>query len=459
MTLLKRFTAWDIGLNQWTKRRHPRRIHPTQQLFRTFSLQLLLSYLGAMTVVMGLSAMAVYQVFYTSLLQELDVHLVTIAEAAKHNLSAVPSGGGDRKQPAIIDQDADLDLPWQDLQKTTDTVEWFDARGKRLSVAGRKIPLKAFTPQLQPVQQGNLRALTLPVAAQGQTPQGYVRVSMDTHEVEEDLDRLRLGLGIGGAVAIALMGVTGGVLTRRSLRPIERSMEKLQQFTADASHELRSPITAIKTAVAVMQTHPERVHTADVRKLKMMAQATAHMTDLMEDLLLLARADDDALRGADRTHPVPLHNLLEDLVELLLPKVEAAGLQLQMDPLTPLWAEGNGSQLSRVFLNLLENAILYTPRGGSIALALTQANSTALIALRDTGIGIDAAHLPHIFDRFWRADPSRSRQTGGTGLGLAIAQAIVTAHHGKLTVTSQLGVGSCFQVELPSLNEMPEYIS
>lgn len=453
MMLSKRFMAWGIDLNQWTKRRHPRHIHPTQPLFRALSLKLLLSYLGAMTVVMGLSAAAVYQVFYASLLQALDVHLATIAEAAKHNLSAVPhsAGGGDRTQPAVIDQDADLDLPWQDLQKTTETVEWFDAAGKRLSVAGRKIPFQAFTPQFQTLQQENLRSLTLPVVVQGQVPQGYVRVSMDTHDVEEDLDRLRLGLGIGGAVAIGLMGVTGGWLARRSLRPIERSMEKLQQFTADASHELRSPITAIKTAVEVMQTHPERVHAADVRKLRMMAQATAHMTDLMEDLLLLARADEDALQGADRTHPVPLHDLLEDLVELLLPKAEAAGLTLQVDPLMPLWTKGSGSQLSRVFLNLLDNAILYTPRGGRITLVLTQVNAIALITLCDTGIGIDAAHLPHIFDRFWRADPSRSRQTGGTGLGLAIAQAIVIAHGGKLTVKSQLGVGSCAQVELPSV--------
>ncbi len=453
MMLSKRFMAWGIGLNQWTRRKHPRRIHPTQQLFRALSLRLLLSYLGAMTVVMGLSAAAVYQVFSYSLLQALDVHLATIAEAAKHNLSAVPhsAGGGDRIQPAVIDQDADLDLPWQDLQKTTETVEWFDAAGKRLSVAGRKIPFKAFTPQFQPLQQENLRSLTLPVVVQGQAPQGYVRVSMDTHDVEEDLDRLRLGLGIGGAVAIGLMGVTGGCLTRRSLCPIERSMDKLQQFTADASHELRSPITAIKTAVEVMQTHPERIHRADVKKLRMMAQATQHITDLMEDLLLLARADDDALQGIERTQSVPLHDLLEDLVELLQTKIETAGLALEMQMLTPIWAEGNLSQLSRVFLNLLDNAILYTPSGGSISLSLTQAPAIALITIRDTGIGIDAAHLPHIFDRFWRADPSRSRQTGGTGLGLAIAQAIVIAHGGKLTVKSQLGVGSCVQVELPSI--------
>lgn len=104
-----------------------------------------------------------------------------------------------------------------------------------------------------------------------------------------------------------------------------------------------------------------------------------------------------------------------------------------------------------MFLNLLENAIAYTPKGGKIDLALRQVNAIALVTIRDTGLGIDSAQIPYIFDRFWRVDQSRSRQTGGTGLGLAIAQSIIQSHRGRITVKSQLGVGSCFQVELPRL--------
>jgi signal transduction histidine kinase len=428
-------------------------MHPTQGLFRRLRLKLLLSYLGAMTVVLGLSAGAVYQFFASSLFQELDIHLATIAEAAKHNFSAIPHGraAADRKLPVAIDQDADLDLPWQDLQPTADTVEWFNAAGKRLSVAGRKIPLRAFTPQPQTLQQGNLRSLTLPVTTDKQVLQGYVRVSRGTDEIQEDLHRLLAGLGLGGAVAVALIGITGGWLTRRSLSPIEQSMEKLQQFTADASHELRSPITAIRTAAEVMQSHPERIHAADIGKLRVIGEATQYMTYLTEDLLLLARTE-ERLPLSVGQHLVPLHEQLEDLVGLFQPKLEEAGLHLRIGPFSPVWIEGHATQLSRVFLNLLENAIAYTPEGGSIDLALTQTPAIALVTIRDTGMGIDSAQLPYIFNRFWRADPSRSRKTGGTGLGLAIAQSIVRSHRGRITVNSQLGAGSCFQVELPRLH-------
>lgn len=429
-------------------------MHPTQGLFRRLRLKLLLSYMGAMTVVLGLSAGAVYQFFSHSLFQELDIHLATIAEAAKHNLSEIPHSpavAAARKLPVAIDRDADLDLPWQDLQTTADTVEWFDATGKRLSVAGHKMPLRTFTPQLQILQQGNIRSLTLPVATKKQALQGYVRVSRGTEEVETDLQRLLEGLGLGGTVALALIGITGGWLTRRSLSPIEQSMEKLQQFTADASHELRSPITAIRTAVEVMQSHPERIHAADIGKFKVMGQATQYMTHLTEDLLLLARAEEHLPLSAGQ-HLVPLHEQLEDLVELVQPKLEEAGLHLRIEPFSQSWVKGDGTQLSRVFLNLLENAIAYTPEGGSIELSLTQTPAIALVTVRDTGMGIDSAQLPYIFDRFWRADRSRSRKTGGTGLGLAIAQSIVNAHRGRITVKSELGIGSCFQVELPRLN-------
>jgi signal transduction histidine kinase len=200
--------------------------------------------------------------------------------------------------------------------------------------------------------------------------------------------------------------------------------------------------------VEVMQSHPERVHSADVKKLRVIAQATQHMTSLMNDLLLLARAD-QAIPSETKTL-VPLHELLEELEEGFQPKAVLAGLHLQVEPLSPTWVRGNAVQLSRVFLNLLENAIKYTPSGGSICLSMIQKEAIALITVSDTGIGIDPAHLPQVFDRFWQADSSRSRKAGGTGLGLAIAQVIIEAHNGKITAKSQLGVGTCFQVELPS---------
>jgi signal transduction histidine kinase len=450
MMLLRRSMAWGIGLNPWSKHRKElqlRRSHVSP--LRALSLKLLLSYLSAMVAVLGLSASVVYQFFAYSLAEELDLHLLTVAQAARHNFASVQRNPAATKlkQPVAIDQDGDLDLPWQDLDKSKDTVEWFDRAGKRLSVAGHSMPQQPFMYQSRPVQQRDIRSLT--ISAGNQYPEGYVRVSTNIHETEEDLHRLLLGLGIGGTVAVALVGVSGWWLTQRSLQPIEHNIEKLQQFTADAAHELRSPITAIKTAVEVIQSHPERVHSADVRKLTIMDQAAQHMTDLINDLLLLASADNDTIQRTESSTLIPLHKLLADLAEASQLKATSHGLKFHTD-LHEGWVLGNTVQLRRVFLNLLDNAIKYTSYGGTIHLSLSQSNEMVFVSVTDTGVGIQPEQLPKVFDRFWRAEQSRSRAAGGTGLGLAIAQAIVNAHHGKITVKSELGSGSCFRVELPS---------
>ncbi|MFB8788464.1 MAG: HAMP domain-containing sensor histidine kinase [Potamolinea sp.] len=451
MTLSKRFMAWATASNPLFKTYQN---SPAKSPFHALSVKLLMSYLGAMVAVMGLSTIAVYKFFAYSLSQELDAQLTMIAQAARHNLPAIQKDrtAVARKLPSEIDQDGDLDLPWQDLHQSQQMVEWFDATGSPLARAGNSLPERPFIPQFQPLQQDRIRSLTIAIPGeQNPSPQGYVRVSIPTQQIEDELHRLLIGLGIGGAIAVFSISTTGWWLTRRSLFPIEKSVEKLQQFTADASHELRSPLTAIKTAVEVMQSHPERVHPSDLKKLMVMAQATQQMSHLIEDLLLLARADNQVRDNGKAHLRVPVHEIIEDLVELFSDRAHAAGIHLQIESLCESWVQGDAAQLRRVCLNLLDNAIKYTSQKGSVHVALTQKGAIAVFSVRDTGVGIAAEHLPRVFDRFWRADQSRSRQVGGTGLGLAIAQAIVAAHHGKITVKSQLGVGSCFQIELPRI--------
>jgi signal transduction histidine kinase len=455
MTLLKQSMDWGIGLNPWSRNKERQRRRSHSSLLQALSLKLLLSYMGAMVAVLGLSAIVVYQFFAYSLAQKVDLHLLTVAQAARHNFAAIQRNpaAAKQQQPTAIDQDGDLDLPWQDLDQSKDTVEWFDHAGQRLSIAGHSMPQQPFINQSQPRQQGYVRSLVVG-AGKNQPPEGYVRVSTNTRDMQEDLDRLLLGLGIGGTVAVTLVGVSGWWLTQRSLQHIERSIEKLQQFTADASHELRSPITAIRTAVEVMQSHPERVHSADVKKLAIMNQATQHMTYLIEDLLLLASADNETIQRTESLTLIPLHDLLANVVEESQLKATSHGLAFHTELLSKGWVLGNTIQLRRVFLNLLDNAIKYTPSGGTISLLLNQLDEAIFVSVSDTGIGIHQEQLPKVFDRFWQAEQSRSRQAGGTGLGLAIAQAIIKAHHGKITVKSQLGSGSCFRVELPSRGQI-----
>jgi signal transduction histidine kinase len=442
MTSLKRSMVWDIGSSKRLKARK-------SSYFQALSAKLLLSYLSAMTVVLGLSAIALYQFFAYSLLHETDQQLMMIAAAARHNLTALEHDrtAVDREMPPEIDQDGDLDLPWQELRRSPQMVEWFDASGNRLASAGNQLAPRPFVAQFQPIQQDGIRSITQPIpAGHLPHPQGFVRVSIPADSINDELDRLRMGLGIGGAIALFSMGITGWWMTRRALRPVEQNMAKLRQFTADASHELRSPITAIKTAAEVMQSHLDRVHPADVKKLNLITSASSQMTVLIEDLLLLARTDDST---HETTIRVPLHEILEDLIDFFEPSIVSSGIQLQLDSLSETWIQGDAIQIRRAFLNLIDNAIKYTPQGGTVTLSLAQKEMMAVFTLMDTGIGIESTHLPYVFDRFWRVDDSRSRKVGGTGLGLAIVKAIVEAHHGRIWVKSQIGVGSCFQVEFP----------
>jgi signal transduction histidine kinase len=183
-------------------------------------------------------------------------------------------------------------------------------------------------------------------------------------------------------------------------------------------------------------------------------QETARMTNLMESLLTLARADEgrfDIVR-----EPVDLGSVVQEVYETAAILGESAGVAVNLPFTTEATVLGDRTRLRQLFLNLVTNAIKYTQPGGRIDIGLGRHPEHVAFAVRDTGIGISAADLPHVFDRFWRADRARSRAVarafddrGGFGLGLAISQWIAHAHGGTLTVSSRLGMGSLFTVTLP----------
>ncbi|ACK72991.1 histidine kinase [Gloeothece citriformis PCC 7424] len=422
--------------------------------FRTLHWRLLLSYLSVIAIILGTSAIVVYQFFSRSLYQQVDNRLLNLAQAASHSLMALKADKNALNTLAHrkIDNDGDLDIPWQTLRLPSQGVEWYDSNGQVLAMAGNLFPNIPLDVGFHKYQHGEIRTLTIPAYTYPKGKpflQGYIRVSESDEEVETTLARLQGGFLFGGAIAILLSGVGGMWLTRQSLQPVEQSFGQLRQFTADASHELRSPLTVIKTSVEVMQTHPERIHPADVEKLKGILSATNQMSYLVENLLLLARTE----RFTD-IHPqeqdlIPLHDLLEDVVEFLEVKAETKGITLKFEGVKDIFIYGDSAQLSRLFSNLVNNALQYTQTEGKVTVKMNQNERYVSVLVEDTGIGIAPEHLPHIFDRFWRADVARSYRSEGTGLGLAIASAIAHRHRGEITVKSQLGVGSSFQVRLP----------
>jgi len=232
---------------------------------------------------------------------------------------------------------------------------------------------------------------------------------------------------------------------------LERAFKRVTQFTADASHELRTPIALMRTRteVALRKQRSEAEYRETLLRINQELERTSA---LIENLMTLARADagSEALQVA----PTNLNELLLEISETA--RLLAEGKSIQYDqrfPETPLSVTGNAQSLRRLFLILIDNAVKYTPHGGRISVVLDTSDGAAVTQIRDTGVGISAEDLPYIFERFYRADESRSRESGGTGLGLSIAQWIAEAHQGKISVVSKVGEGSVFRVQIPLSEE------
>jgi heavy metal sensor kinase len=260
---------------------------------------------------------------------------------------------------------------------------------------------------------------------------------------EITIDRLdrRLPVGNAGDEVGQLSQTINAMICR-----LEQSVAEIRRFTADASHELRTPLTAIRTEAEVALSKPMDV--SDYHQLLgSILEECERLTRLTEQLLTLAREDRGLGAGVDKS--VDVHALLEDVVRTMTPLAEAKGLKLRLEGRARGHVRGDDSRLRRVFVNLLDNAIKYTPRG-AVEVRCEQADHEVRVTVRDEGIGIPPEHLPRVFDRFYRVDKARSRELGGTGLGLSIAKTIVVAHGGRIDLTSIPGQGTICTVTLPA---------
>ncbi len=231
------------------------------------------------------------------------------------------------------------------------------------------------------------------------------------------------------------------------LARIESAFRSIERFTADASHELRAPLALILTAGEVsLRRERSREELAEV--LRKIVHEARHMSNLVENLLDLARGD--ARRRHTELVPVDLAGMLRDFFTELTPSAVKKGLSLTATvPDDEVRVMGEATELRRLFLILADNAIKYT-EAGSVHLALGSEGGRANVTVSDTGTGIEESALPHVFDRFWRADKVRSRTEGGAGLGLSLALQIVQRHGGTISVESEIGKGSTFTVQLPA---------
>lgn len=311
---------------------------------------------------------------------------------------------------------------------------------------------------------------------------GYLRVSHPWFEVTKPIQQLMFDLGLGTALMVLSVALCGWFLSGKAMEPVLLSYQRLKQFTADASHELRSPIALIQTNVQVALADPELVSSPNsvhyLQHLKVVERLTKRLGRLVDDLLFLARQDSGIIQP--QFAECPLDALLMEVVEeqQLLAKEKNIAIALELvDPPASTtdpqqldsWftLQGDWNQLARLFTNLIENALQYTPSGGKVQVKLQRTamqSDLSRLALKaspltsaclqvkivDTGIGIPEAALPRLFDRFYRVDPARSHTTtSSSGLGLAITGAIVLNHHGQIYPESILHQGTTFTVTLP----------
>lgn len=235
------------------------------------------------------------------------------------------------------------------------------------------------------------------------------------------------------------------------LARLEAAFQRVTQFTADASHELRTPVSILRTNAELALRKPRS--DAEYRDaLSRILDESEKISRMIEQLLLLARADSaSGLLSMTRNDLVAvLQNACREARVLAEAKHLAFNESL---PQSPVWVQGDPASLERLFMILLDNAVKYTPGGGQIDVRLGADDGFAVADIHDTGPGIAPEDTARIFDRFYRADPARSRESGGTGLGLAIGKWIVEAHHGEIRLDTAVGQGSTFHVRLPLSRE------
>ena len=317
-------------------------------------------------------------------------------------------------------------------------------------IASATEALQEGTPRATTVEgrEENIRVVSIPVQ-QGGRIVAVVQAGQSTEQVHETVERLLLVLIPIGGGALALAAIGGLFVSRRAMRPVQDSFERQRAFVADASHELKTPLTLIRADAEVLARG--HMGEGDRELVEDLLDETDRMSGVLSDLLLLARLDAGKLAVAQEAFD--LTSVLDDAVERFSARAVARGLHFKVEGSEGLTALGDAARTEQILAVILDNALRYTPAGGAISVSVAPANGEAMVVVRDEGPGIAPDHLPHIFDRFYRAEEARTREGGGAGLGLAIARDLARAQNGDLTAGNAEGGGAIFRLVLPRSRE------
>jgi OmpR-family two-component system manganese-sensing sensor histidine kinase len=454
-------------------------------MFQATRRRLALWYTAVTAVLLLLFASGFYLYVRTTLVERMDDTLNHVVEIVERSLVIEPSPLSDRVfatfeeggPPLRVNIEASFRDNARAVEDDHIDLEWFGPGGQLLwSTLSEVLPVPLHVnpagETVRVTQETVFRQITERVQANGQVL-GYLRVSHPWFEVTKPSRRLIVDLALGTSLMVGAVAAIGWLLSGIAMAPVRDSYQQLKQFTADASHELRNPIAVIQTNAQVALSDPSPDVEIQQKQFQVIERLTRRLGRLVDDLLFLARQESGLIPLAPAS--VSLAGLLEDVLEeqqvmaaerQVSLRVEAAqdapgkprsGSQgtLATAPTATSTILGDPSQLTRLFTNLISNAVQYTPDGGTVTVqvkpAKHQGQLGVQVTVQDTGIGMDSEALAHVFDRFYRADPARLRSgEQGTGLGLAIAKVIVDTHRGHIDLASTPGQGTTVTVILPT---------
>jgi OmpR-family two-component system manganese-sensing sensor histidine kinase len=396
------------------------------------------SYFGVFALVIAVFAVAVELSFVSIVRRQATDRLATLARAGAAAVLFTRNG-------FVVDERS---LGGFDVDPTTEGLEWFDVRKHLRAHRGREPrtsgALRVGRQSVRDAFGRELEAYTLVLRGPHGHERGYVRALLTSEAFDQGIGALNLGIAVGAVLAIVVASGGGTLLARAAMARTETGYRRLQEFTADASHELRSPLTALSTTAAVALHEAPDMAEGTRKRLLAIAAAAKDMQRLVDDLLILARAG----RSLEREmFAVRVDSVVRDVYDRYQSTAAVKSLDFRVSPGAPAQVIGNPEQIARIVANLVENAIRYTPSGGSIRLTCSQDHTNVYVTVEDTGVGIAAEHLDRVFDRFWRGDGRRF--DGGSGLGLSIARALAERHGGRISVASKVQSGSTFTLTLP----------
>ncbi|MBX9696138.1 MAG: HAMP domain-containing histidine kinase [Cyanobacteria bacterium] len=293
--------------------------------------------------------------------------------------------------------------------------------------------------------KGNsLRCLSNPIEKDDKLL-GFVQVQMSTSDRDKTVARFLYVCLYVTPILFFGLSFCGYLFSARAIKPVEESYVLQKRFLSDAGHELKTPISVIKAGLEnLSQTVKDK---ESIDRVGRITRAAERIEKLVTDLLLLTKTE-QFTESLDLSR-VELDMLLRETLGEFADLFDDKEVQLVGDKIEKVTIEGNKDGLHTVFSNLIKNALLYTPSGGTVTVSVVQSGNHSVVSVADTGIGIAPENQKKLFDRFYRVDESRSRAEGGTGLGLSIVQAMVARHNGEITVESELGKGTTFIVTLP----------